>query len=93
MTTTHPAPQAGHRSSSADGTVHEPSTEVRDYLSPRCFPATRDELQATLVRHHAPAQLLWELASLSPTRRFEDLDKLCTALDGHSRPSLPLEPI
>ena len=93
MTTTHPAPQAGHRSSSADGTVHDPSTQVRDYLSPRCFPATRDELQATLVRHHAPAHLLWELASLSPTRRFDDLDKLCTALDGHSRPSLPLEPI
>lgn len=69
------------------------SAALRDYLSPRCFPATRDELQATLVRHHAPARLLWEMTCLSASRRYDSLDQVCEALKRPVRPSLPREPI
>ncbi len=89
MTMTHPD---GHLPASAAEPVPA-SLEVRDYLPPRCFPATRDDLQATLVDRHAPTRLLWALACVSPSRRFDDLDQLCSALEQGLRPSLPLEPI
>jgi hypothetical protein len=77
----------------ADHATQDDPPALWHYLSPEAFPATRDDLQAALVRHHAPARLLWELTCLSSSRRYDNLDQVCEALERPARPALPREPI
>jgi hypothetical protein len=77
----------------ADHVAQDDTAGLWHYLSPACFPATRDELQAALVRHRAPARLLWELTCLSSSRRYDSIDQVRDALDHPPPPSLPREPI
>ncbi|QGN57411.1 hypothetical protein [Nostocoides sp. HKS02] len=55
--------------------------QLAEYLSPAAFPATADELQASLIRRKAPARLLWRLAPLSPLRRYSSLAAVMQDLD------------
>lgn len=89
MSATHPLDHLSHWSAQP---VQDDGTELGDYLTARCLPATRDELQATLVRHHAPTRLVWELARLAPHHSYTSLDEVRAALDGPAAPSLPREP-
>jgi hypothetical protein len=84
---------ANSRHVESDRLAQDDPTALSHYLSPQCFPATRDELQATLVRCHAPTRLLWELTCLSAFRRYDSFDQVCDALARPARPSLPREPI
>ena len=66
--------------------------ELADFLAPSLFPATIDELQASLIRRRAPARLLWCLSRLSPLRRYACLDAVLRELD-HPVGSDPREPL
>ena len=50
--------------------------ELATYLSPGCFPATHDHLAATLIRRHAPSNLLWHLSAAPRHRQFQSLEEL-----------------
>jgi hypothetical protein len=79
-----------------DQTEHDPSgpslLELADYLPSSCFPARADEVQATLIRKHAPTSLLWVVARLPLHRRYQSLTDLVGDLDGPARTSLAPEP-
>lgn len=66
--------------------------ELADYLAPSLFPATIDELQASLIRRRAPARLLWCLSRLSPLRRYSCLSAVLSDLD-HPAGSDPRAPL
>jgi hypothetical protein len=66
--------------------------ELADLLAPSLFPATIDELQASLIRRRAPARLLWCLSRLSPLRRYSCLNAVLSDLD-HPAGSEPREPL
>jgi hypothetical protein len=66
--------------------------ELADFLAPSLFPATIDELQASLIRRRAPARLLWCLSRLSPLRRYSCLDAVLSDLD-HPAGSDPRGPL
>jgi hypothetical protein len=66
--------------------------ELADFLAPSLFPATIDELQASLIRRRAPARLLWCLSRLSPLRRYSCLAAVLSDLD-HPAGSDPREPL
>ncbi|WP_270888161.1 DUF2795 domain-containing protein [Pedococcus sp. 5OH_020] len=68
-------------------------SKLAHHLGQGCFPATQDELQATLIRVHAPARLLWELMPLSPTRRYPNLGEVFAELDHPSVHETAREPI
>ena len=77
------------------GTVATEETlrrELADFLAPTLFPATIDELQASLIRRRAPARLLWCLSRLSPLRRYSCLDAVLGDLD-HPAGSDPRGPL
>ena len=88
MSTTHPL----HHESWSPPVSRDRGPELGDYLSDRCLPATRDELQALLVQRHAPSRVLWELAGLPENRRYADLEQLYAALEAATAPTLPREP-
>ena len=66
--------------------------ELAAFLAPMSFPATVDELQASLIRRRAPARLLWCLARLSPLRRYACLNAVLSDLEAStgSDPRAPL---
>ncbi len=71
----------------------EELSKLSDFLPPRCFPCTRDGLSAILARSHAPTRLLWELARLSPSRVYEDVEQVRAAVEQAVEPASPPEPI
>jgi hypothetical protein len=72
----------------------EPSVlELADYLPPACFPARADEIQATLIRRHAPTPLLWVVTRLARDRRYQSMTDLVGDLDGPARTTLAPEPL
>lgn len=77
-----------------DSTATEESLrrELADFLAPASFPATVDELQASLIRRRAPARLLWSLSRLSPLRRYTCLSAVLSDLD-HPTSGGPREPL
>lgn len=89
MSTTQPL---HHESSWSAPVSQDLRPQLDEYLSDRCLPATRDELQALLVQRHAPSWVLWELARLPENRRYSDLDQLYAALEAATAPTLPREP-
>jgi hypothetical protein len=89
MSATYPLDHLSHWSAHP---AQDDGTELGDYLSARCLPATRDELQAMLVRHHAPTRLLWQLARLAPTTTYTSLDEVYAAVEAPAAPSVPREP-
>ena len=57
--------------------------ELVEMLALSIFPATVDELQASLIRRRAPARLMWHLSRLSPLRRYQSMSAVLADLDGH----------
>jgi hypothetical protein len=55
--------------------------ELVELLAVSLFPATVDELQASLIRRRAPARLMWRLSRLSPIRRYQSLSAVLADLD------------
>lgn len=89
MSSTQPLHHGSSWSSPVSRGLRPPLSE---YVTDRCLPATRDELQALLVQRHAPSRALWELARLPEDRRYTDLDQLDDALAAATAPRLPREP-
>ena len=67
--------------------------DLADYLPSSCCPARADEIQATLVRRHAPTALLWVVTRLPRHRRYQSLTDLLGDLGGPARTSLAPEPL
>lgn len=67
--------------------------DLAAYLRPQMFPAGQDELQATLLRLHAPSRLLWRLAALSPMRQYASLDTVIEEVDRRSGTHVVREPL
>ena len=77
-TPTVPRPTVG-----GDSAEHEESirAELVAMLAVSIFPATVDELQASLIRRRAPARLMWHLSRLSPLRRYQSMSAVLADLD------------
>lgn len=59
--------------------------ELCSRLDDGCFPGGTDDLQARLVREHAPVRLLRLLSHLPHDGRYDDLESLITALHDDRR--------
>jgi hypothetical protein len=57
------------------------------------FPAGQAELQATLLRLHAPSRLLWRLSALSPMRQYPGLDVVIEDVERRAGVPLVREPL
>lgn len=73
---------------------HDPlGDELAQHLRGAGFPARQDELQATLVRRHAPTSLLWRIGSLAPDRLYSTLDQVLEDLDSPPVDHVSREPM
>ena len=57
------------------------------------IPARQVELQASLVRRHAPTSLLWRIGSLPPDRLYSTVDQVLQDLDGPPVDHVSREPM
>lgn len=64
-----------------DGADESVRAQLTEMLTASVFPATVDELQASLIRRRAPARLMWHLSRLSPLRRYQSMSAVLADLD------------
>lgn len=67
--------------------------ELAQHLRTAGFPARQDELQASLIRRHAPTSLLWRIGSLPPDRLYATVDQVLRDLDGPPVAHISREPM
>ncbi|HEV7196030.1 MAG TPA: hypothetical protein VGN19_08830 [Pedococcus sp.] len=79
-TPTVPRPTVGGDSDRGEESIR---AELVAMLAVSIFPATVDELQASLIRRRAPARLMWHLSRLSPLRRYQSMSAVLADLDVH----------
>jgi hypothetical protein len=77
-TPTVPRPTVAGDSDESEESIRAELVEV---LALSIFPATVDELQASLIRRRAPARLMWHLSRLSPLRRYQSMSAVLADLD------------
>ncbi|HEV7146905.1 MAG TPA: hypothetical protein VGN48_07910 [Pedococcus sp.] len=70
------------RADGVDGADESVRAQLTEMLTASIFPATVDELQASLIRRRAPARLMWHLSRLSPQRRYQSMSAVLADLDG-----------
>jgi hypothetical protein len=67
--------------------------ELEQHLRSAGFPARQDELQASLIRRHAPTSLLWLIGALPPDRLYSTVDQVLQDLDGPPVDHISREPM